>query len=98
MSLKSGFVPEDWRNAHVTILFKKDSKSDVKSFRPISLTSIQCKILETITTKSIDEHLDKYKLLYSGLHGFYSGKSCQSNLLGFYNTAQIGYIVKTLSI
>ena len=36
------------KTANVTPLFKKGSKADVKNYRPVSLTSISCKILETI--------------------------------------------------
>ena len=85
LSLKYGVVPEDWRNANVTPLFKKGSKSDVKNYRPVSLTSIPCKILETIIKENINIHLDKYNLISKSQHGFLSGKSCLSNLLEFYN-------------
>ena len=85
LSLKYGIVPEDWRNAKVTPLFKKGSKSDVKNYRPVSLTSIPCKILETIIKENINIHLDKYNLISNSQHGFLSGKSCLSNLLEFYN-------------
>ena len=64
---------EDWRNANVTPLFRKDSKSDVKNYRPVSLTSILCKMLETIIIESINKYLGKYNLLYSSQHGFRSG-------------------------
>ena len=85
LSLKYGVVPEDWRNANVTPLFKKGSKSDVKNYRPASLTSIPCKILETIIKENININLDKYNLISNSQHGLLSGKSCLSNLLEFYN-------------
>ena len=34
--LKYGVVLEDWRNANITPLFKKGSKSDVKNYRLVS--------------------------------------------------------------
>jgi len=33
-------VPEDWRKASVTTIFKKDKKEDPGNYRPVSLTSI----------------------------------------------------------
>ena len=39
-SLKSGQVPEDWRVANVTSLFKKGSREELGNYRPVSLTSV----------------------------------------------------------
>ena len=39
-------VPEDWRRANVTPIFKKGSKSDPGNYRPVSLTSIPCRVME----------------------------------------------------
>ena len=85
LSLNSGLIPNDWKLAHVTPLFKKGSKSECKNYRPVSLTSILCKILESIIKDSINEHLIKYSLIKNSQHGFRTGKSCLSNLLDFYN-------------
>ena len=38
-SIYAGVVPEDWRTANVTPIFKKGSKSDPGNYRPVSLTS-----------------------------------------------------------
>jgi len=32
-------VPEDWRTASVTPVFKKGKKEDPRNYRPVSLTS-----------------------------------------------------------
>eukprot|EP00061_Rhincodon_typus_P003184 g19472.t1 len=47
-SLESGRVPEDWKMANVTHLFKKGQKLKTGSYRPVSLTSVADKILESI--------------------------------------------------
>ena len=47
-SLDSGIVPIDWKHALVTPIHKKDSKSSIGNYRPISLTCISCKLLEHI--------------------------------------------------
>ena len=39
-----GRVPKEWKLANVTPLFKKGDKSDPGNYRPVSLTSITCKI------------------------------------------------------
>ncbi|KAG6924498.1 hypothetical protein G0U57_017201, partial [Chelydra serpentina] len=45
-SLNSGVVPFDWRIANIVPIFKKGKKRDPGNYRPASLTSIVCKVLE----------------------------------------------------
>jgi len=47
-SLAKQTIPEDWRKALVTSAFKKGDRSNPENYRPISLTSICCKIAEHI--------------------------------------------------
>jgi hypothetical protein len=47
-SLERGKVPDDWKTAHVTPIFKKGDKSKPSNYRPVSLTSTCCKTLEHI--------------------------------------------------
>ena len=47
-SFKTGKIPEDWKLAKVIPIFKKGKKSDPINYRPVSLTSTVCKIMETI--------------------------------------------------
>ena len=57
-SLKSGQVPQDWRLANVTPIFKKGSKNLASNYRPISLTSQVCKTMEKLIKGRITEHLN----------------------------------------
>jgi hypothetical protein len=82
-SLESGVVPADWKDAAVTPLFKNGKKSDVQNYRPISLTSLVGKIMESILKDVIMEHLEKHDLVRDSQHGFMRGKSCLTNLLEF---------------
>lgn len=52
-SFKLGHLPEDWRSADIFLLNKKDSKHLRENYRPISLTSIVCKISEKIVRNRI---------------------------------------------
>ena len=38
--MHEGYVPEDWRRANVTPIYKKGPKTDPCNYRPVSLTSI----------------------------------------------------------
>ena len=49
--LESGQVLEDWRVANVTPLFKKGSREELGNHRPVSLTSVVGKVLETLRTR-----------------------------------------------
>ena len=42
-SLDEHTLPQNWRDAHVSPIFKKGSKSNMTNYRPISLTSVICK-------------------------------------------------------
>ena len=53
---------------------KYNVSSDVKNYRPVSLTSIPCKILETIIKENMNIHVDKYNLISNSQHGFLFGK------------------------
>jgi hypothetical protein len=84
-SLKHGEVPEDFKLANITPIFKKGDKRLPSNFRPISLTSVVGKILESIIRDEIIKHLDKYSLIMDSQHGFRRNRSCLTNLLQFYN-------------
>ncbi|MDJ0596593.1 MAG: reverse transcriptase family protein [Pleurocapsa sp. MO_226.B13] len=85
MSVETGEVPEAWKLANVVPIFKKGDKAATGNYRPISLTSTVGKILESIITKKIREHLDRHDLINDTQHGFMKGKSCLTNLLSFYS-------------
>ena len=83
-SLESGQVPEDWRVANVTPLFNKGSREELGNYRPVSLTSVVGKVLETLIKDQMRNHLNKYKLIKASQNGFTKGSSCLTNLLEFY--------------
>jgi len=47
-SLETGKLPGDWKLAEVTATYKKGSRHDRSNYRPVSLTSVCCKILESL--------------------------------------------------
>ena len=52
-SLDIGVVPEDWKCANITPIFKKGHRNKAENYRPVSLTSQVCKIFETIIRNSV---------------------------------------------
>jgi len=89
-SVSEGAVPEDWRRANVTPIFKKGNKGSQGNYRPVSLTSQCCKLLEAIIRDSMIEYLDKSKVITDSQHGFRTGRSCLSNLLSFFDQVSEG--------
>ena len=45
-SLKYATLPQDWLSANITPVFKKGNRSTAANYRPISLTSVLCKVME----------------------------------------------------
>ena len=82
-SLLCNIVPHDWKLANVTPLFKKGPKNKASSYRPVSLTSQVCKIMESILKENITNHLEQNGIIRDSQHGFRSGRSCLTNLLYF---------------
>lgn len=69
-SLTSGLVPADWRTAYVTLIYKKEEQYDPANYRPISLTSVVCKLLEHIIVSNMMQHLKCHHILSDCQHGF----------------------------
>ena len=80
LSLDSGNLPEDWRNAKISCIFKKGDKHSAENYRPVSLTSVPCKLLEHIICRHMLKHLEKNKVLTTLNHGLRSGYSCETQL------------------
>ena len=84
MSLQEGIVPLEWKEANIIPLLKKGSRDKSVNYRPVSLTSVIHKLLESIIRDHIMDFLIKHKLINSSQHGFLKSKSCLTNLLCFF--------------
>ena len=51
------------------------------NYRPVSLTSITCKILESFITDAIRNYMEKNNLVSKCQHGFRQHRSCVTQLL-----------------
>ena len=81
VSLSTSQIPNAWRSAIVTPVFKSGLSSDPSNYRPISLTSPACKILESIINDSIIEYLLTNDLLSKQQYGFLNKRSTTIQLL-----------------
>ena len=78
-----GIVPSEWKEANITPLFKKGSRNKPENYRPVSLTSVVCKLLETLNRDHMVEFLIKHKSINTSQHWFLKARSCLTNLLCF---------------
>ena len=82
-SLDEGYVPEQWRTADISPIFKKGERYEPANYRPVSLTSVTSKCLEHIVAKTIMTHLEENNLLTDTQHGFRARRSCETQILNF---------------
>ena len=83
MSLQEGIVPLEGKEANIIPLLKKGSRNKSVNCRPVSLTSVICKLLETIIRDHMMDFLIKHRLINHSQHGFLKARSCLTNLLFF---------------
>ena len=93
-SLAQGNVPDDWRHANVSPVFKKGEKYDAANYRPVSLTCICCKTLEHILVSNINKHLALDSRLADCQHGFRSRNSCETQLVQFCTMSSATWMVR----
>lgn len=86
-SLSQSLIPLDWKRANVVPIFKKGDKSKVENYRPVSLTSLVCKLLESIIKDAVVNFLEAHNLIKATQHGFRKAHSCLTNLLSFLDFA-----------
>jgi hypothetical protein len=72
--LDEGKVPADWKRANVTPIYKKCNKTDPGNYRPVSLTSISCKVLEMQIRDELVQHMVDSGHLEESHHGFVNGR------------------------
>ena len=74
-SLENGRLPEQWKEANVTPIFKKGSRKEPGNYRPISLTSVPRKVMQSFIRCSLGS------LLTEAQYGFLPKESCEAQLL-----------------
>ena len=82
-SLQESVLPDIWKEANVTSIYEKGDRTKPENYRPISLTSMPCKLMERIIRDQIVEHMSRNDLFSPFQYGFVSGKSCVTHLLEF---------------
>ena len=84
-SIKTGEIPEVWKEASITPIFKGGKKEEPSNYRPVSLTSQIAKLLERIIRWYLVTYLELINAFPDSQHGFRSFRSTVSQLLEHYD-------------
>ena len=83
LSLEEGIVLLEWKEGNSIPLFKKGSRNKSENNRPVSLTSVICKLLERLIKDHLVDLPVKNKLMNPSQHGFLKARSCLTNMFCF---------------
>ncbi|XP_071963871.1 uncharacterized protein [Antedon mediterranea] len=72
LTVQKGILPKQWKDANVVPIFKRNRKpkDEMKSYRPVSLTPIICKIIEKFLCYRLREYLEYNNILSENQFGF----------------------------
>ena len=85
-SIDSGKIPNQWKDANISAIYKKGNKHMAGNFRPVSLTSVACKILESFIRDAIIKFMKSNGLISRKQFGFLKGRSTVLQLLRVIDT------------
>ena len=74
-------IPEDWKCANITAIHNKNAKNDPDNYRPVSLTSVCCKIMEKVIRRQLFDFLRNNNILSDKQYGFLPVRSTTLQLL-----------------
>ncbi len=80
-SIETGLVPSSWREANISAIHKKGDKKLPGNYRPVSLTSVVCKIMEKVIRTWILDHMTSNHLISNQQYGFLPKRSTTTQLL-----------------
>ena len=89
-SLWSGFLPDEWLTSLSVKIYKKYHRYDTLNYRPISLTSVPCKVFEKCIVKYITDSFELNSLISQSKFGSRSRRSTPDQLVITYNNISIG--------
>ena len=80
-SVRTGTLPNAWKQANITALHKKGSRHVAGNYRPVSLTSVVCKLLESLIRDALVTYMSQNGLFSNKQFGFITGRSTTLQLL-----------------
>lgn len=84
-SLDTGVLPASWKVSRVVPIHKSGPKYNAMNYRPVSMTSADCKVMERLLAKHITDYLEQGNVLSNRQFGFRKGYSTEDQLLKAYS-------------
>ena len=81
LSMKTETNVNKWCEAIITATHKKGPRNLAKNYRPISLTSVICKLMESFIRAAILNHMVRGNLFTNAQHRFIPKRNCSTQLL-----------------
>ena len=78
-----GHCPSQWKIAEVVPVLKKGDASNPSNYRPIAITSVICKVMETLLAKNLLKYLEQNNLISDRQYGFRKSRSTGDLLAHF---------------
>ena len=85
LNLSLGNVPREWKLANVVPLLKSGDRESISNYRPISLCSVPCKIVERVVASHLLKHSNMYGIIPLFQHAFMANHSCSTQTSTLYN-------------
>ena len=84
-------VPHQWRKAEVIPLLKGKPADDQSSYRPISLTSVCCRVAEKMVERRLREFLETSRAISDCQAGFRKHRSTTDQIVKFSQAVKDGF-------
>ena len=81
LSISTGCLPTQWKTATIIPIHKKSSKDKAKNYRPISMTSSLCRLLESVIKDDVIHYLVSNNLISDNQQGFLPKRGTTTQLL-----------------
>jgi len=80
-SLNDMKLPNEWKLSLISAVYKKGDRDLPLNYRPISLTCVACKVMESIIKDCVMDHFTRNRLFHVNQYGFMKGRSTSLQLL-----------------
>ena len=90
-SLKKGIFPDMWKKGNIIPAHKKDDKTLINNYHPISLLPIFGKMFERVIYNSLFNYFLSNKFFTPSQSGFLPGDSCIAQLLSIIHEIQTAF-------
>jgi len=86
VSFRTGSVPDIWRLATVCPIYKKGDRSKPENYRPVSITCVCSRVMESIIRCQLMKFLVEFQMISRNQFGFLAGRSTVTALLSSVNS------------